>query len=100
MNMKRAIAIVATIFGLYLIMSPGWSVEEPDLPFGVSPEEWVAISDTMGLVVELKEGFQWAIEGQLPHPRVEAILMTKIQGKWTVIDWPTEPEQFEFKPLE
>lgn len=97
--MKRTIAAVVAILGLYWIIAPGWSTEEPDLPFGVTPEEWVAISDDMGLVVELKKEFQWA-EGPKPHPRAEAVLMAKIQGQWTVIDWPTKPERYEFKPLE
>ncbi len=101
--MKRAIAVVVAIFGLYLIISPGWSVEEPDLPFGVTADEWVAISENVGLVVEQKKWFPFTVEveGQImPHPRAEAVLMAKIHGQWAVIDWPTKPERFEFKPLE
>ena len=101
--MKMTIAIVVAIFGLYLIIFPSWSVEEPDLPFGVTSEEWVAISENVGLVVEVKKWFPFTVEveGQtMPHPRAEAVLMAKIHGQWAVIDWPTKPERFEFKPLE
>ena len=99
--MKRTIAAIVAILGLYWITVPGWTIGEPDLPVGVTPDEWVAISENVGLVVELKNWFPLPVEGLImPHPRAEAVLMAKIHGQWAVIDWPTKPERFEFKPLE
>ena len=101
--MKRTVAAVVAILGLYWITAPGWTIGEPDLPIGVTSDEWVVISENVGLVVESKKWFPFTVEveGQImPHPRAEAVLMAKIQGQWAVIDWPTKPERFEFKPLE
>ena len=99
--MKRTIAAVVAILGLYWITAPGWTSGEPDLPNGVTPDNWVAISEDVGLVVELMEESHWPGEAEYkPHPRAEGVLMAKIQGQWTVIDWPTEPKGYEFKPLE
>ncbi len=99
--MKRTVAAVVAILGLYWITAPGWTIGEPDLPTGVTPDNWIEISEDVGLVVELKEEMPWPVGSNIkPHPRAEAVLMAKVQGQWTVIDWPTEPKGYEFKPLE
>lgn len=99
--MKKTIAAVAAILGLYWISAPGWTSDELDLPFGVTTDEWVAISDDVGLVVEMKPPYPWPTDGPKPHQRAEAVLMAKVKGEWTVIDWPVvDPTGYEFKPLD
>ncbi len=98
--MKRTIAAIVAIFGLYWITVPGWTIGEPDLPYGVTLEEWVAISDDVGLVIGLTQSIVWPGEGPKPHPRAESVLMAKVHGQWTIIEWPKDTEKFEFRPVE
>ena len=89
--MKRSSVVVIAILGLCWMAATGWSEEGDSIPVGVSPDSWVPISDTVGLVVGPIQHVQKPVYGQTIHAVAEAVLMTKVNGQWIVVQWPEEP---------
>ncbi len=96
--MKRSIVVVIAILGLGWMAATGWSDEGDPIPVGVSPDSWVRISDTVGLVIGAIQRVQQPVYRQTMYDVAEAVLMTKVNEQWIVVRWPDKP--VELRQLE
>jgi hypothetical protein len=97
--MKALLSSAVVVLVAILAMTSWVRAQAPsDRPLGVDEARWVAISDTVGIVlVDVSfTGAREALPSGMPRvlaslPRSTGVLAVKVNGLWTRVEFPEAP---------
>ena len=101
--MKALLSSTIIVFVAILAITTWARAQAPgDRPLGVDEGNWVALSDTVGIVLvdvdfgsarsALPSGVPIALSGL---PRSTGVLMVKVNGLWTRFEWADAPPRVQ-----